>query len=199
MRLALAAICTMVATSAHADVGIGVSAKTDSATIYIPVTAGRFMYEPYVRATDREAASVSTSGTIFPITTTTESEVHANVIGVGVFRLVPLADRFTMYYGARLERIDEEATSSGSSSLSISVVSQPAQFSSAEGHSIVPTLGFHYNIIERLSIGAEIGLNHSDVETNTIVRSQSGAITTTSTSDITTNDTRADVILRFFF
>ena len=63
----------------------------------------------------------------------------------------------------------------------------------------LPTLGFHYNPIERLSIGAEIGLDRSDVELNTITRSQTGATTATSSSDIATTDTRADLILRFFF
>ena len=35
--------------------------------------------------------------------------------------------------------------------------SQPQQLSTADGHSLMPTLGLHYSIIERLSIGAEIG------------------------------------------
>jgi hypothetical protein len=190
----------MVATSADADVGLGVSAKTDSATVYIPITVRRFMFEPYVRATDREAESISTTGTAFPITSVSASEIQANAIGVGVFRLVPLAERLSLYYGGRLARIDEEAKSFNASSFNTPPsFSQPSQSSSVEGHSIIPTLGFHYNIIERLSIGAEIGLDRSEVETSTINRSQSGAITSTSSSDITTNDTRAHVILRFFF
>src|SRR5688572_16774327 len=114
MRLGFAIICALVATSAAADVGIGVSAKTDSATIYIPITVKRFMFEPYIRATDRESETVSTTGTTFPVTVASTSEVQAYAVGVGVFRLVPLADRFTLYYGGRLARIDEESTAAGS-------------------------------------------------------------------------------------
>ena len=198
MRLALAIICTMVATSANADVGVGVSAKTDSATIYIPITVRRFMFEPYVRATEREVESLSTTGTTLSITSASASEIQANAIGVGIFRLVPLAERFTLYYGGRLARLDEEVKSFNASALS-APSPQPSTSSSLEGQSIMATLGFHYNVIERFSIGAEIGFDHSDVETASINRSQSGAITQTSSSDLTTTDTRADVIFRFFF
>jgi len=77
------------------------------------------MFEPYVRATDGESESLSTSGTAsFPIKSASASEFQANAIGVGIFRLVPLAERFTLYYGGRLAHIDEEwksftATASG--------------------------------------------------------------------------------------
>ena len=73
MRRALTIVCALIATSANAEVGIGVSAKTDSATVYIPVTVNRFMFEPFVRATDRDTESVSTSGTIVPTTSTSGS------------------------------------------------------------------------------------------------------------------------------
>jgi hypothetical protein len=120
-------------------------------------------------------------------------------MGLGVFRLVPLAERFTLYYGGRLARIDEETKSFASTSLNPPAVSEPSLSNTAEGSSIVPTLGFHYNIIERLSIGAEIGLDHTEVDTQTIQRSQTGTITQSATAEITSTDTRANVILRFFF
>jgi len=199
MRRALAIICTLVATSANAEVGIGVSAKTDSATVYIPITVKRFMIEPYVRATERESESATSSGTIFPVTSTSVSDLEAYAVGVGVFRLVPLAERFTLYYGARLASIDEESKSYTVSGTT-PPPAEPQQLSTAEGHSLMPTLGFHYNIVERLSIGAEIGVERADVDTETISRSTTtGLITATSTSQITATDTRANVILRFFF
>ena len=73
MRLVLAIVCAIVATSAEADVGIGVSAKTDSASVYIPITVKRFMFEPYVRATEQKSESSSTTGTIFSTTTLSAS------------------------------------------------------------------------------------------------------------------------------
>ena len=199
MRRALAIVCALAATSANAEVGIGVSAKTDSATVYIPVTVERFMFEPFVRATERDTESASTSGTIFPTTSRSGSEFEGYAVGVGIFRLVPLADRFTLYYGGRLASIDEEAKSFSVTGTT-PPPSQPQQLSTADGHSLMPTLGFHYSIIERLSIGAEIGVDHTDVDTETINRSTTtGAITSTSTGNVTATDTRANVILRFFF
>ena len=200
MRFVLTLVFAAAATSAAADVGIGVSAKTDSATIYIPITVGRFMIEPYVRATDRESESLVTTGTTVALRTASASELEANDIGVGVFRVVPLAERMSLYYGGRLARIEQEVQSFSAVGVNtIPAFGQPAEINSAEGHSIIPALGFQYNIVERFSIGAEIGVNRSDVETTTINRSQSGAITSTVSSDITTTDTRADVIFRFFF
>jgi hypothetical protein len=188
----------LVATAAEADVGLGVSAKTDNATVYIPIKVGRFMFEPYVRATDREAASVSRSGTFFVTNTTTASDVEAYAVGVGIFRAVPLAERITMYYGGRLARIDEDLKSFTATGTTAppTLPLEPSQVATAEGTSIIPTIGFHYNVLDRLSIGAEIAWEHSEVDT--VNRSQTGSMPT-STSEITVNSTRADIILRFFF
>jgi hypothetical protein len=200
MRFILVVVFAVLTTSAAADVGIGVSAKTDTATVYIPITIGRFMVEPYVRAADRESQSLGTSGTTLTLRTVSASELEANDVGVGVFRVVPLAERISLYYGGRLARIDQEAKSFSAVGVNtVPAFGQPSETNSAEGHSIIPALGFEYSIVERFSIGAEIGVNRSDVEANTISRSQSGAITSTVSSDITTTDTRADVILRIFF
>jgi hypothetical protein len=200
MRFAVVAICTlMVVTPAEADVGIGISAKTDSATVYIPVTVRRFMFEPYVRATDRESETLSTIGTDFPVTTASASGLEARVVGLGVFRLVPFTERVTLYYGGRLARIDEQAESfTAIGATTPPPFSQPSQSSTADGRAIIPTLGFHYNVVERLSIGGEIGLDFSEVDLLTTNRSQFGS-TQTSISKVTTNDTHAEIILRFFF
>jgi hypothetical protein len=200
MRFILVLVFGVITTSAAADVGIGVSAKTDSTTVYIPITIGRFMVEPYVRATDRESESLATTGTTFTLRTASASELEANDIGVGVFRVVPLAERMSLYYGGRLARIDQEAKSFSAVGVNtVPAVGQPSETSSVEGHSMIPALGFQYNVVERFSIGAEISVNRSDVEVSTVSRSQSGAITSTASSDVTTTDTRADVIFRFFF
>jgi hypothetical protein len=200
MRFALAIICAFAASSACADVGIGVSAKTDTATVYVPVTVQRFMFEPYVRATDREIESVSTVGTSFPIASASASEVQANAVGIGIFRLIPLAERMTLYYGARLARIDEESKSFTATGLNTPPpFSGPAQSTSIEGTAVIPAFGFHYNVVDRLSIGGEIGWDHSDVDAVSTSQSLSGLTTQTSRGEITTNDTRADIIFRFFF
>jgi hypothetical protein len=202
MRLVLAIVCALTVTSAEADVGIGVSAKTDTATVYIPITVKRFMLEPYFRAADQKVESSTTTGTTFPFTSVYESQLREHEVGVGVFRLVPLAERVTLYYGGRLASIDQKVTSSSSSSSGLNPpppLSQPTETDTLKGHSIIAALGFHYNVMNRLSIGAEIGIDHTEADTGTINRSQTGMTTQTSTDKITTNQTRADVILRFLF
>jgi hypothetical protein len=200
MRRVAALVLALAAPAANADVGIGVSAKTDSATIYVPVTVGRFMLEPYLRATDRENESSATTGGLFPVTLTSASEFEASGVGLGVFRLVAVADRFTLYYGGRLASIDEESTLFTATGFNaLPAFSEPSQSTTAEGHSIMPTLGVSFSITERLSIGAEIGVDHAELDTETFNRSQSGTTTQTGTGTITANDTRANVILRFYF
>jgi hypothetical protein len=198
MRFFAAAVfCALACSSASAEVGIGVSAKTDSATIYIPIEVGAFLFEPYVRATDRESESQATTGLGF--TSLSATQLQANAIGVGIFRLVSMAERFTLYYGGRLARLDEELKSfSGSGVNAAANLADPAQVTSLEGHSIAPTLGFQYYVMERLSIGAEIAIERSEQD---IVSFNRGSVLTTQTSrsEITTNDTRAELILRFFF
>lgn len=200
MRLALAIVFGLIfVTPADADVGIGVSAKTDSATVYVPVTVRRFMLEPYVRATDRESESSSTTGTAFSVPPTSASEVEAYSVGIGVFRVVPLAERMTLYYGGLLARIDEKVKSfTATGPTNPPALSQPSQSSTVEGQAVTPTLGFHYNIVGQLSIGGEIGWEHAKVDGVTTINSQFGS-TQTSRTEITGNDTRANIILRFFF
>jgi hypothetical protein len=197
MRFVAAAVFALACSSASADVGIGVSAKTDSVTIYIPVKAGAFLFEPYVRAIDRDSESQGTTGLGLPSLSATQIQAHA--IGVGMFRLVSVADRFTLYYGGRVARLDEELKSfSGSGINAAANLASPAQVSSLEGHSIAPTLGLQYNVMERLSIGAEIAIERS--EQDVISFSRGSVLTTqTSRSEIATTETRADLILRFFF
>jgi len=199
LRRSLAIICSMAATAAHADVGIGVSAKIDTYTVYVPVTARRFMFEPYLRATEAKSDTRSTSGLpTFPFTSTSVSDGRAYAVGIGVLRLVPLADRVTLYYGGRIEHTEQESSSSSSTGVS-TLPPLPTQSSTYNGNAIIPALGFHYNIVPRLSIGAEIGWRYSDVDVTSTNRSQSGSTTQTTQSNITTNDTRTEIVLRFFF
>jgi hypothetical protein len=198
MRVTVAIICALAATSAAAEVGIGVSAKTDSATVYVPVTVGRFMIEPYLRATDRESdQAITLAGS--PSIAASLMQTKAQAIGVGIFRVVPLAERVTMYYGGRIGRIDEELEAyADSGTISAPPVPELSQSSTVEGHEIIPTLGFHYGIAERFSVGGEVGLDYSDVEL-TSTNLSSPFFTQTSRTQLSTTDTRAEIVLRFFF
>jgi hypothetical protein len=134
------------------------------------------------------------------LTTKSTSELKANAVGVGVFRLVPIADRVTLYYGGRLGRINQDSKSFSASGLSTGLLSpQSTQSSKLEGTEIIPAIGFHYSIVERLSIGGEIGVTHQNVDVDSISRSSSGLTTQNSRGEMSVNQTRADIILRFFF
>jgi hypothetical protein len=180
LRLAYCASALLAITTAEADVGLGLSVKNDEATVYIPVTAGRFIFEPYFRASD--AISTSTSRFTGITSVTQESDVRA--LGIGIFRLADLGERVAVYYGARLARTDSDiATSNG------------VFLTKAEGDVVAPTLGFEYRFVERFSVGAEVSVDHSEQESTLVY----GPPPRNITSKNTTNTTRADVIFRFFF
>jgi hypothetical protein len=181
------ACAVLAVSSAEADVGIGVSAKTDEATAYIPITAGRFLFEPYFRSSDR----TEDNGT-----ETQHTETYA--IGVGIFRLVEPAERVTLYYGGRLARLKEEARSERNSDGAVFGKTE------SDGNSIVPTIGFEYHMLERLSIGAELGVDRRKVETITTsfyigFPGSPGFPFPPARETVTTRDTKAELIVRFFF
>jgi hypothetical protein len=187
LRLVYCACALLAVVAAEADVGIGVSAKSDEATAYIPITAGRFMFEPYFRSSDQAVEEEST---------TQHTEAHA--LGLGIFRVVAPAERVTFYYGGRLAHLEEELRSD------LTSTGTTFRTSETEGHSIVPTIGFQYHVIERLSIGAEVGVDRREVErviTNFNIRPPSlpQIPPTVSTSKTTSTDTKAELIVRLFF
>jgi hypothetical protein len=176
-RLVCCVFALGLVTAAEADVGLGLSAKNDNTTVYVPITAGRFMFEPYFRYSDDEFEDDNAF--------TIDTEAHA--LGVGVFRLVEPNERVTFYYGGRVARLDQEQGA---------IVT--------EGHSIAPVAGFQYHVIERLSIGAELGVDRSEIES---VRTTPGFTIgnlppippSISTTNTISTDTKAELIVRFFF
>jgi hypothetical protein len=189
-RLVYCACTLLVITAAKADVGLGLSIKNDETTAYVPITAGRFMFEPYLRVSDdtNTAPNVSFTG----VGDLTESAVRA--IGVGIFRSVEPAEQVTFYYGARLAYTEAE--------LIREPIPSDSRFGSRgsfemDGQVIAPTLGFEYRFIERLSIGAEISVDHSEQEAVSVT--YLGTRPLTLRTETNRNDTRADVIVRFFF
>jgi hypothetical protein len=185
----------LTSVSALADVGVGASVSANDASIYVPVTAKRFMFEPYFRAADRESET-STPATVRPPGT---SSIEARLLGVGIFRLVQPAERVTFYYGGRLGYLEEKLRST---SLVISTtpsqLAPPFHSSEVDGYSIAPTIGFQYHFMERLSIGAELGWEHAELD-GVAVDDPLVGTTITLHGDITADDTRSNIILRFFF
>jgi hypothetical protein len=195
IRIPLLACAIFACAAAHAEVGIGVSAKSSDATVYVPIKVAKFMFEPYVRYTDRESEGFNIGST----TARSGSELEAYTVGVGIFRARELSERVTLYYGGRLAAITEESRSVSVTTTSFPIALPPAlQSTEVDGHSIAPTVGFQYHFMERLSIGAEVGVEHAELDATTIDDPLLGT-TRTFNSDLSGNDTRSNVIVRFYF
>jgi hypothetical protein len=183
---------------ANADVGIGVSANADDATVYVPLTVGSFMLEPYARFADNDSSLVGRrSNPEVPggIPTNTVSEGESYTIGMGIFHSTAPAERVSVYYGGRLAH-----TTGNTSSLSLLA---PAGTLPAErdidGNSITPAVGIQYHPIERFSVGVEIGWEFTEVDDVSVNAGPAGVPRTPTTRTVKARDTRADIVLRFFF
>ena len=195
-RLIGLACALAVSFAAEADVGVGVSANAEDATVYVPVTLARLMLEPHFRFADSDSSEVGLrQNPEIPIPTNTVSESETYTIGIGIFGLAKPADRVTIYYGGRLARIDGHSSSRPPPA---PVGTVPFK-SDTDGHSIAPTVGLHYHPIERFSVGAEIGWDYSYVEPVSVSSAVPGFTPTRTTQKTTTKDSRADIVLRFFF
>jgi hypothetical protein len=189
--------CVLAATfAAEADVGVGVSGNGHDTTVYVPITPGRLMLEPYFRFADSDSSEVGLRwNPELPIPTNSVSESDSYSIGMGIFGLLEPAERVTIYYGGRLARIKRNASSAS--------LLAPANFApstvDADGYSIAPTVGIQYQPIERFSVGAEIGWDYSEVEDVSMSSGPAALPRGTTTRTITTKDSRADIVLRFFF
>lgn len=132
---------------AGADVGLGVSARSDEATIYVPVEVSSFRVEPYLLW--RKAAVDGFS----------EGESRTTALGVGGFGLFEVREQVRSYVGARIGWFENHShTTSGSFSSS----------STQRGYTVQPTLGLEYLITDRISLGAETYLDYSSYENDTV-------------------------------
>jgi hypothetical protein len=184
-------------TVAFADIGIGASFKSNEAGIYVPITiTPRILIEPYFRYRDSEdelaLAGVAESGV--------DSSFSSVSVGAGVFGISKLGDAVDFYYGARAAYLREESTSAALiiSPIFLPSVPAPTQESDFDGYSIAPTLGFQYYLTDRLSLGAEVRWEFSDVSGTIMSTGSSGSESEIELSQ-RENSTRTDVLLRFYF
>jgi hypothetical protein len=139
----LVALACMVgvapAWAADVTVGVGVSAKSNDSTIYVPIDFGeKFRIEPLVRHSKTKSES-------FGFTTKDETLQ----VGAGFFGLMPLAESLRIYYGARLSYLDFEGQA-------IAFANSPYVIElEGDGYRAAPTFGFEYAFNKHLSIGGE--------------------------------------------
>jgi hypothetical protein len=193
----VAALCLLIGClTANADVGLGVSVKSGTAIVYLPVTAGRFMFEPFVRYTDRESETTRIPAAPVP-PGTTSTELYA--LGIGIFRVRLPSDRIAFYYGGRLARLDERSASSSLITSTLPIPIDPSTTSSElDGYSVAPTIGLTYSVVERVSVGVEVGWDHTELDGVSISDPSTGPPTSLN-GEVEGDDIRADIIFRFSF
>lgn len=130
-----------------ADIGVGVSVKSNDHTIYVPIDINdTFRIEPLVRYSKDTSESDGA-----------RTRHETLEIGAGLFKLYPLTESIHIYYGGRLSYLNLE-----------SELNYPASMvssnTSADGYRIAPTLGFEYFFNKHVSIGGEAQWFYSDLE-----------------------------------
>lgn len=163
MKTILALACCASALPAWAndvDVGVGIGAKSNDSTIYVPIDFGEvWRLEPFV---NYERSKDKTADVTFKTETLS--------IGTGIFGLKSLAESFRIYYGGRLAYLDLEADQFATASTVYS--------DKGDGFRIAPTLGFEYSFNEHVSLGGEAAWFYQDVDMDSGGdRSQSGTDT----------------------
>lgn len=157
MRILCTAACLALCSTGAlaAEFGIGVSARSDDGTVYVPIDISKsFRLEPSVRY-------ASTSDEQYP----SFQESDALEVGVGVFGLKQIGEAAHLYYGARLAYVDLE-----SSSVYIGNSTTNFDDTKLDGYRIGPTLGFEYLFGKHFSVGGEASYTFVDLEGTNVDR-----------------------------
>ncbi|MCU7850580.1 MAG: porin family protein [Candidatus Thiodiazotropha sp. (ex Monitilora ramsayi)] len=170
--LFISAVC--LSSSANAYVGLGISAKSNDARVYLPLNiSDHFRVEPALRYyKDEQTDDIGSRDT------------KALEISVGLFRRSKLMQNTSIYYGGRLGYIQEET--------SINSTYNDMVFD-IDGFSIAPTIGFEYLFTDNFSVGAEAEWFYRDLDGS----EWNGG--TQSNFDKETTGTSTRLILRFNF
>jgi hypothetical protein len=193
------------ASSLAADYGIGVSAKSDDAWVYVPIdVTPRIRIEPAIRFASGESRNTYNyeEGFFFPTSETVSSESDQMELSIGLFGKSQLMESARVYYGMRAAYIDGEGetTSTAEYDLPRTVVNSNRQ--SFDGYRVAPTLGFEYSFTEHFSLGAEVAWFYLNVDGDSATRTVEGdeeLSATTSGFEQESNGTDTYVILRYRF
>lgn len=147
-----------------ADVGVGIGAQSNEASIYLPIewTSG-YRLEPGIRfsksvSTTEEPFTASRSGS------TLRQESHSFEFGVGAFRLFSLSESGKVSVGVRLSWVDSKSDLKSESTSTTGPFSFYRSETSFDGYRIAPTIGLEYLLGERFSIGGEVGYSFLDLD-----------------------------------
>lgn len=196
MRSLCTAVClALCSTGAFAaDYGIGVSAKSDDAWIYLPIDINKtWRIEPSVRYSSSELSQVSSSDDTYAA----DSDVAE--IGVGIFRLAKVAESAQIYFGVRAAFVDQESTVVDTTTYFPGFTTVLRSETSQDGHRIGPAIGFEYLFGEHFSIGGEANYTFLDIEGESTVTSSSSTIVGRYDIEQKSSGTGTQLIIRYRF
>jgi hypothetical protein len=148
-KLALLALCTLAPSVATAaSIGVGASARSDEATVYLPIDLNPSLrIEPFFSFEKEE----DTQGP-------TTFEVEQRELGVGGFFRMKATDKLAPYLGGRLSYVDIELSYR---SAGLSGVDEQ------DGFRIEPTFGLEFLAIPHVALGLELFLFYEDLDGRT--------------------------------
>lgn len=197
MRTLCTAVCLALCSTGAlaADYGVGVSARSNDAWIYLPIDINKaFRIEPMVRyASDDVSQDTNTSDYAF------KQEIDNIEVGVGLFRLAKVAESARIYYGIRASYVSLESTTINTTALYPGYGVTLRTESSQDGYRIGPTLGFEYLLGEHFSIGGEANYSFTDVEGDATTTATGSTVTTRDDIERKNNGTSTQLIVRYRF
>lgn len=149
-----------------AEYGLGTSATEAGSTLYFPIRTDNYIFEPFFSYYDEKDGSYT---------------FESDSFGVGVFRLAPVADKISLYFGGRLALVTY-----GDSDPDFGDYK-------SEGTLIAPVLGAQYSISQNFTIALEHRIEYfsEDVDQPTS--------TTILHYDNDSTNTETDIVARIFF
>ena len=147
-----------------ADVGVGIGAQSNEASIYLPIDwASGYRLEPALRF----SKSVSTTEepfTAFRSGSSLRQESHSFELAVGAFRLFSLTEYGKVSVGVRLSWLDSKSEAKSESTSTSGPLSVFRSETSLDGYRIAPTIGLEYLLGEHFSIGGEVSYSFLDLD-----------------------------------
>jgi hypothetical protein len=200
VRAISTAVCLALCSSSAlaAEFGIGISAKSDDGWIYAPIEINdKYRIEPSVRYQTNEFSTAQVVGNTVSESRTQETETLE--FGVGVFRLMKIAESAQLYFGARVAYVDTEGSAQNTfASFPGSNITTRSE-SSQDGYRIGPAIGFEYLFGERFSIGGEASYSFLDLEGESVASTVGSSSSSRVDIDQQTSGTDTWLILRYRF
>lgn len=197
MRTLCTAVCLALCSTGAvaADYGIGVSARSDDAFIYLPIDINKsWRIEPSVRYASNEVSQVS--GTF---NDSSQQEIDNIEVGVGVFKLAKIAESVQLYYGARAAYVDLQSTFVDTTTFFPGATTTFRSETSQDGYRVGPSIGFEYLFGEHFSIGGEASYTFIDIEGESKSRTSGSTTTTRGNVEQKSSGTATRLIVRYRF